>query len=70
MLHEDFIIWYTIVQFVRSNKFKIYIHFMLGLKVMYFNARGWSTRPKHVAYVDETDKALLWSTAVLMSVLI
>jgi hypothetical protein len=27
----------------------------------------WSARPKHVAYIDETNKTLLWLTAVRMS---
>jgi hypothetical protein len=37
---------------------------------MYFNAWGWSARPKHVAYIDETNKTFLWLTAVRMSVLV
>jgi hypothetical protein len=24
--------------------------------IMYLNARGWSVRPKHVAFIDETNK--------------
>jgi hypothetical protein len=38
------------------NIYSIYIHFILSFKVMYLNACGWSVRPKHVAYIDETNK--------------
>jgi hypothetical protein len=35
------------------------MHFILIFKVMYLNAWGWSLRPKHVAYIDETNKMYL-----------
>ena len=31
---------------------------------MYLNALGRSARPKHVAYIDETNTSLLWLTYV------
>jgi hypothetical protein len=40
----------------------------LSFKVVYLNAWGWSTRPKHVAYIEEINKTLFWSTAARMSV--
>jgi hypothetical protein len=32
------------------------MHLILGFKFTYLNAWGWSTRSKHVAYIDETNK--------------
>jgi hypothetical protein len=44
------------VQFVRSHKFKIHIHFVLNFKITCLNAWGWSVQPKHVVRVDKTNK--------------
>jgi len=45
---------YTILKlyfkFVRSE---IHLHFSVSFKIMYSNARGWSVRPKYVAYNDK-----------------
>jgi hypothetical protein len=48
---------YKYFKFMRSHKFNIYICiFILGvLKSCILNAWGWSARPKHVAYIDETN---------------
>jgi hypothetical protein len=32
------------------------LHYILCFKVRYLNARGWPVWPKHVAYIDETNK--------------
>jgi len=39
-----------------TNLKAIYVHFILNFKVMHLNARGRAVRPKHVAYIDETNK--------------
>ena len=44
------------------------MQFILGFKVVYLNARGWSARPKHVAYIDETNEPFFWLSAVGMSI--
>jgi hypothetical protein len=45
----------------------MYVHFILGFKVMYFNAWGWSTWPKHVAYIDETNKTVVVDSIMYVS---
>jgi hypothetical protein len=42
----------------------MYMNFILGFEVTHLNALGWSARPKHAAYFDETNKTFLWLTAV------
>jgi len=56
---------------VRSHKFKIHVYFILNFKIMYLNAWGFSVGPKHVAYVDKTNKiCCVWEQDVRMSVLV
>jgi hypothetical protein len=47
----------------------MYMQLILVFKVMHLNAQGWSARPKHVAYIDETNKTLSWSMAVRRTIL-
>ena len=47
-----------------------YIFILGGFKTTYCNAWGSSTWPKHVAYVDKTNRSSLWLTAVRVSILV
>ena len=41
---------------------------LLVFKIMYFKRLRWSALPKHVAYIDETNKTVFWLTAVRMPI--
>jgi hypothetical protein len=47
---------------LKSIDFYIWILFLI-LKSRILDAGRWSSRPKYVAYVDETNKTLFWLTA-------
>jgi len=62
---------YRFVQFVKSHKHKIYMHFVLIFKIMCLNAWRLSVRPKHVARTDKTNIiCCVWEQHICKSVLI
>jgi hypothetical protein len=52
-LHKYYFALYNLWRLTNLIYINIYMHFILGFKIMYLNAWVRSLRPKHVAYIDK-----------------
>ena len=56
MLHKDYYGLYNLWDGVNLKYIYAFYFGILGSRVMYLNTWLWSAQPKHVAYINETNK--------------